>query len=107
MFSVREFLNAIAEALAERGTTSRELLSLQFEAESGNLRVVVGRERRPTNYPSLEDILRMVCHTCEEHGIGVSELERITFLDADINLECVRFEGKAFYTFPIQASTVH
>jgi hypothetical protein len=33
MFSVREFMDAIAEALAERGTGSQDLLALQFEVK--------------------------------------------------------------------------
>jgi hypothetical protein len=107
MSLVREFLNAIAEELAERGTTSRELVALQFEPERRNLRVLVRRQRHPANYPSLEDIIRMVCQTCEQEGITVLDLERITFLDAQINLECSSPEGEAVYTYPIQASTVH
>ena len=107
MFSVREFLNAIAQELEDRGTTSRDLVMLQFEAESGDLKVHVGRKPRPAHYPSLENILGMVCATCEEDGITLPELERITFFDTEINLECSSLGGEAVYTYPIESSTVH
>ena len=107
MFSVREFLNAIAEELETRGTTSRDLVMLQFEEESGDLRVLLGRNPHPAHYPSLEIILGMVCATCEEDGIALPELERITFFDTQISLECSSQGGEAVYTYPIEASTVH
>ena len=107
MFSVREFMDAIAEALAERGTGSRDLLALQFEEKSGDLRVFLGREPHPADYPPLEEILRMVIVTCEQDGITVPQLQRITFFDAEINLECAGPEGEAAYTYPIQTSTLH
>jgi len=107
MFSVWEFLNAIGEELETRGTTSRDLVMLQFEPGSGDLRVLVGRKPHPAHYPSLENILGMVCVTCEEDGITLPELERITFFDTEINLECSSHDGEAVYTYPIQAATVH
>jgi hypothetical protein len=107
MASVREFLKAVADDLANRGASSRDLLALQFEAERGNLKVLLGRERHPAHYPSLEDIFRMVSTTCEQDGITMRELERITFFDTEINLECSGHGGEAVYTYPIQASTVH
>jgi hypothetical protein len=108
MISVRKFLDAVAEALAaERGTSSRDLLALQFEKEGGDLRVLVGREPHPAGYPPLENILRMVIETCEQDGITVPQLQRITFFDSEINLECARPEGAAAYTYPIESCTVH
>ena len=107
MFAVREFLVAVAQELAERGTTSRDLLALQFEEESGDLRVLVGHYPHPVNYPSLEDILGMVCATCEEDGIALSDLERIIFFDTEINLECARLDGEAVYTYPVASCIVH
>ena len=107
MFSVREFLNAIAEELETRGTTSRDLLALQFGAESGDLRVLVGRKPRLASYPSLENIFGRVCDTCEEEGITLPELERITFSDTKVNLECSSLAGEAVYTYPIAAPTLH
>lgn len=107
MASVREFLDAVAEALAERGTSSRDLLALQFAEKNGNLKVLVGRDPHPADYPPLEDILRMVIETCEQHGITVPQLQRITFFDSEINLECASPEGDAAYTYPIETATVH
>jgi hypothetical protein len=49
----------------------------------------------------------MVIVTCEQDGITVPQLQRITFFDAEINLECAGPEGEAAYTYPIQASTLH
>jgi hypothetical protein len=107
MVSIREFLDAVAEALAERGTSSRDLLALQFEKEGGDLRVLVGRGPHPAGYPPLEDILRIVIETCEQNGITVPQLQRITFFDSEINLECASPEGEAAYTYPIESCTVH
>ncbi len=107
MFSVQELLSAIAEELDAWGTTSRHLRALQFEARSGNLRVFVGREPHPAGYPSFDNILRMICATCEEDGINVPQLELITFFDTEINLECSRMDGDAVYTYQVEAATVH
>jgi hypothetical protein len=107
MVSVWEFLNAIAGDLTRRGTTSRDLVALQFELRNGNLKVLIGSKRHPENYPSLEEVFRMVSHTCEQDGIALRELEQITFFDTEINLECSGHDGEAVYTYPIHASTVH
>jgi hypothetical protein len=106
MFSVREFMGAIAEELAERGTSARDLLALQFEAGSGDLQVVVGREPHPATYPALEEIFGMVSETCEQDGITLAEVELITFSDTEINLKCAGDDG-VVYTYPLETATVH
>ena len=107
MFSVREFLTAIAEELTERGTGSRDLLALQFDEEGGDLKVLVGQEPHPAGYPPLTDILGMVCAPCEQDGITVPQLQQITFFDAEIRLDCSVPEGEAAYRYPIHTATVH
>jgi hypothetical protein len=49
----------------------------------------------------------MVIDTCEQDGIAVPQLQRITFFDSEINLECASPEGEAAYTYPIESATVH
>ncbi len=100
-------MNAIAEALAERGTSARNLLALQFGPERGLKVVMIGGEPHPATYPSLEDIFEMVCNTCEQDGIIPSELERITFFDTEINLECAHRGEEVVYTYPLPSTTVH
>ena len=107
MISMREFLNAIAQDLEKGGTSSRELLALQFEQDTANVKVLVGREPHAANYPSLEYIFGMVIQTCEQDGITPNQLERITFFDTEINMECSGPSGEAIYTYPIPGLTVH
>jgi hypothetical protein len=107
MLSIREFLNAIAQDLAASGTSSRELLALQFDRKTENVKVLVGREPHAANYPSLEHIFGMVAQTCEEDGICPEQLERITFFDTEINVECSSSRGDALYTYPIESLTLH
>jgi hypothetical protein len=104
-FSVREFMNAVAEELAEQGTSSRDLLALRFESEA--LKVLVRPQPHPATYPPLEYILGMVCTACEQNGIALNDLEWLTFFDAEINLQFSGLEGEAVYTFPIESATVH
>ena len=107
MFTVRDFIDAVAEMLAEGGTSSRDLMALQFGEESGDVKVLLRREPHPEDYPRLEDILRMVIDTCEEDGITLNQLQRISFFDSNINLECDLPDGEAAYSLPIEASTLH
>jgi len=107
MLSIREFLDAIAQDLAASGTSSRELLALQFDQDTENAKVLIGREPHAANYPSLEHIFGMVAQSCEENGISPQHLQRITFFDTEINLECSGPDGEAVYTYPIESLTVH
>jgi hypothetical protein len=106
MLSVREFMGAVARELARRGTSARDLLALQFEAGSFDLRVIVRPVPHPADYPDLEQIFDMVSETCEQDGIALSDLGRITFFATEVNLECSGLEG-AVYSYPLRPVTVH
>jgi hypothetical protein len=97
---------AIAEELAIRGTSARDLLALQFEAGSLDIKVMVRPVPLAADYPALEDIFEMVSETCEQDGISLSDLGRITFFDTEINLECSGFDA-AVYTYRLNPVTVH
>ena len=106
MLTVREFMGAVADELAMRGTSARDLVALQFEAGSFDLRVIVRPEPHPASYPELVDIFDIVSETCEQDGIALSDITRITFFDTEINLECSGVDG-AVYTYPLEPVTVH
>ena len=106
MLTVREFMGAVADELAMRGTSARDLVALQFEAGSFDLRVIVCPEPHPASYPELVDIFDIVSETCEQDGIALSDIMRITFFDTEINLECSGVDG-AVYTYPLEPVTVH
>lgn len=106
MLKVREFMGAIADELAARGTSARDLVALQFEAASFDLRVIVRPEPHRASRPELGEIFAMVSETCKQDGIALSDLARITFFDTEINLECSGVDG-AVYTYPLEAVTVH
>ena len=106
MRAVREFMVAIAEDLAIRGTSARDLLALQFEAGSLDIKVMVRPVPLAADYPELEEILDMVSETCEQDGIALSDIMRITFFDTEINLECSGVDG-VVYIYPLEPVTVH
>ena len=100
------FLNEIADKLANGRLSSRELASLDFEADGRDISIRVRPTPHPSWYPPLPLILRKLGNTCVDRGVTLSQLRRITFGESEINLELSqsgRPAGKIF-TFPIEAS---
>ena len=100
------FLNDIADKLAKGSMSSRELASLDFEAEGRDISIRVRSSLHPSWYPPLDLILSQIGSTCVERGVTLSQLRRITFEEREINVELSqrgRVGGK-IYTFPIKAT---
>ena len=53
-----DFFNALCQDMTERGTTSRELVGLEFDPESGEISVFGGAAVHAADYPALETILK-------------------------------------------------
>lgn len=100
------FLNEIADKLANGSLSSRELASLDFEADGRDISIRVRSTPHPSWYPPIRLILGKIGNTCVDRGVTVSQLRRITFEEREINLELSqrdRSAGKIF-TFPIEAT---
>ena len=101
--NAEDFFKALCQDMTDRGTTSRELLALEFDPESGEISVFGGAEVHAADYPALETILKNIGKICVADGIGVHQLRRITFLEEQIVLEWVSHTGKwELRTYPIE-----
>jgi hypothetical protein len=50
-----EFLNAVCADLNERGTSSRELVGLEFDAQTADIKVLTRAKWLVEDYPDLTD----------------------------------------------------
>ena len=101
--NAEDFFKALGQGMTERGTTSRELVGLKFDPESGEISVFGGAAAHAAGYPALETILKNIGKICVADGIGVHQLRRITFLEDQIALEWVSHTGKwELRTYPIE-----
>ena len=82
-----DFFRALCQDMTERGTTSRELVALEFDPESGDISVLGGAAVHAAGYPALETILEKIGRACVVDGIAVHQLRRITFLEDQVILE--------------------
>jgi len=100
------FLNDIADKLAKGSMSSRELASLDFEAEGRDISIRVRSSPHPSWYPPLGLILSQIGSTCVERRVSLSQLRRITFEEREINVELSQRDGGGgkIYTFPIKAT---
>lgn len=100
------FLNEIADKLANGNVSSRELSSLDFEADGRDISIRLRSTPHPSWYPSLRLILGKIGNTCVDRGVTLSQLRRITFGEKEINLEISQRDGLAgkIFTFPIEAT---
>jgi hypothetical protein len=102
-----EFMNAICESLSARGTCSRELVALEFNVQSANVRVLTRSDWHVEGYPELHDVLGKIGRDCVEHGINVRQLRRITFLEDEVAFEWMNAEGqREVYNYPLRP-TLH
>jgi len=98
-----DFFRALCQDMTERGTTSRELVALEFDPESGDISVLGGAAVHAAGYPALETILEEIGRACVADGIAVHQLRRITFLEEQVTLEWVSRTGKwELHTYPIE-----
>lgn len=100
------FLNEIADKLANGNVSSRELASLDFEADGRDISIRVRSTPHPSWYPPLRLILGKIGNTCVDRGVGLSQLRRITFGEREINVELGQRDGPTgkIFTFPIEAT---
>ncbi len=101
--TAEDFFEALSQDMIERGTTSRELVALEFDPESGEISVFGGAAVHAADYPALKTILEKIGKICVADEIGVHQLRRITFLEEHITLEWVSRTGKwELHTYPIE-----
>jgi len=101
--SIAEFLDAVAEMLTTQGTTSRDLLALQFDARTGDVKVLTRSTSHLEGYPELSQIIEMIVAACVEDRIGVGHLRRISFLEDAVTFEWSRGAGQSeVYMYPIE-----
>ncbi len=98
-----DFFRALCQDMTERGTTSRELVALEFDPESGDISVLGGAAVHAAGYPALEAILEKIGTACVADGIAVHQLRRITFLEEQVILEWVSHTGEwELRTYPTE-----
>jgi hypothetical protein len=104
---VAELLNVLSAKLASEGTSSRNLVAIEFDPDSGNVDVLTRERAHAKDYPDLISILRNIRQTCTKDRIGVQQLRRIAFAEEEINLELVSRSGDqdVVYTYPLEATS--
>jgi len=101
---VAELLNALCVQLVAEGTSSRDLVAIEFDPDSDNVDVLTGTERHLRSYPDLISILKAIGQTCSLDRIDAQQLRRISFLEEEIKLELVSRSGdqRIIYSYPIE-----
>ena len=92
--TAEDFFEALWQDIIGRGTSSRELVALEFDPESGEISVISGAAVHAASYPPLKTILEMIGKACVADGIAVLGLRRITLLEEQITVESVSSTGK-------------
>jgi hypothetical protein len=90
---VEDLLNAVRADLVREGTSSRDLVAIEFDA-AGNVDVLTLKQSHAVGYPDLAAIFRTVGQTCLKDRIGVRQLRRIELLDGEIRLELLSRAGE-------------
>lgn len=97
-------LNDIARKLADSKMSSRELASLDFEAEGRDISIRVRSTKHPLWYPPLGLILGRIGSACADHGVSLSQLRRITFGENEIRVELHHSSAGMTLAFPIHGT---
>jgi hypothetical protein len=99
-----DFFKALYEDMTQRGTTSRELVGLEFDPESGEISVF-GGVLHATSYPALKTLFERIARVCVADGIAVHRLRRITLFEEQITLEWLCCTGESqLKMYPIEES---
>jgi hypothetical protein len=99
---VVEYLNGVCADLTANGTTSRNLVALEFDPETAKIEVRIRETALEEGYPDLATVLRNIGQTCAEDHIGADQLRRVTFFADEIKLEFVsESDKKVVYTYPL------
>ena len=71
-------------------------------AEGNRIGVSTRADPLSDRYPELSEILDNIGRTCRDEGIGVGQLQRITFFEDEVNLEADgQCDGTDVFTWPI------
>jgi hypothetical protein len=101
--NAEDFFKALCQDMTERGTTSRELVALEFDPESAEISALGGVAVHAAGYPALKTVLEKIGRACVADGIAVHRLRRITFLEEQITLEWVSCTGnRQLNAYPIE-----
>jgi hypothetical protein len=101
---VAELLNALYGELAAEGTSSRNVVAIEFDPARNTVDVLTGEEPHLRSYPDLISIFRAVRQTCSQDRIDANQLRRISFLEEEVKLELVSRSGdqRIIYSYPIE-----
>ena len=95
-------LDHLGDELGKRGTTARELLTITFKLDGGQVTVNTRQQPLPDRYPHLSVILGDIGRMCRDEGIAVEQLRRIVFFEDKVNLETDDSGGGTeVFTWPI------
>ena len=100
------FLNEIAQKITSGSMSSRELASLDFDAEGRDISIRVRSTLLPPWYPPLGLILGRIGSACVDRGVTLAQLRRITFGEKEVSVEVRAPDapGRTTFAFPIEAS---
>ena len=71
-----EFLQAICAQLVADGTSSRELIAIEFDPNGDKVEVLTGKKAHVAGYPDLATVLETIGETCARDHIGARQLRR-------------------------------
>ena len=99
-----EFLEALCAELVADGTSSRELIAIEFDPNGDKVEVLTGKKVHVAGYPDLATVLETIGETCARDRIGAHQLRRINFMEEEIKLEMVSRSGDQtiIYAFPLE-----
>ncbi len=99
-----EFLEALCARLVADGTSSRELIAIEFDANGDKMEVLTSKKAHVAGYPDLATVLEIIEETCAHFRIGARQLRRISFMEEEIKLEVESRCGDQtiVYAFPIE-----
>jgi hypothetical protein len=97
-------LEDIARKLADGKMSSRQLASLDFEADGRDISIRIRSTSHPLWYPPLGLIFERIGSTCADRGVSLSQLRRITFGENEICVELHDSAAGATLAFPIRGT---
>src|SRR5450631_345638 len=99
-----ELLDALCAQLVADGTSSRELIAIEFNPDGNKVVLLIGKKAHVEGYPDLAPILETIGQTCARDRISAQQLRRINFLEEEIKLEMVSRSGDQtiVYAYPLE-----
>jgi hypothetical protein len=99
-----ELLEALCAQLIADGTSSHELIAIEFDPDGNKVELLTSKVAHGQGYPDLVSILETIGQSCAHDHIGAQQLRRINFLEEEIKLEMVSRSGDQtiVYAFPLE-----